>query len=314
MPRSRDGVLVAEAGRLRIVRPTTGPLVQITVTPRLDQTLPTLGSPSRTEPPAIEFAARTDVGKKRERNEDQYVVAHLGRWVGIEATSLGSARELTSRQGTLMVVADGMGGHGGGDVASAVALDSFLGHSLLDMPWLGSGSPDGDALLTADVERFLVDCQARLLEVAERKQLPSNLGTTLTIAYLTGPRLILVHVGDTRAYLLRAGNLRCLSHDHTLGAAIGPDANGKPSPLSHVLANAIGGNRDRPRPELSAMALERGDRILLCSDGLHGPVDDVHIASILGGAMSAQAAVDGLIEAALANGGPDNVTAVVAFG
>ena len=275
---------------------------------------PEVVAPFTAELPDLEFAARTDVGKQREHNEDQYIIAHLGRWVGIEATTVGAPRELTSPQGTLLIVADGMGGHGDGEVASAVTLDSFVEHSLLEMPWLGSGTTAGDALLSADVERFAIDCQARLVDVAARKHLARNLGTTLTVAYLTGSRLILVHIGDSRAYLQRGRILTRLTHDHTLAETLGPTADGAPSPFAHVLVNAIGGDRERPKPELSATTLARGDRVLLCTDGLYGPVDDARIAELLASAATAQAAVDALVAEALAKGAPDNVTAVVAFG
>ena len=285
---------------------------------RSDDTLPTL-DPQMAHPTAaraLDLAARSDVGKVRERNEDQFVIARLGRWLAVDQTSIGVPRELTNPQGTLLVVADGMGGEGGGNVASAVAMDAFIEHSLLEMPWLSSGSPEGDALLCADVGRFLVACQAQLVAVAERKQLPRRLGTTLTAAYVQGPRVMIVHVGDTRAYLCRASRLQRLTHDHTLGAAIA-DAAGTPGAgdaLSHVLVNAIGGSGDKPRAELVATAISPGDRLLLCSDGLHGTLDDARIAAILGSAETANAAVEALVNEVLARGAPDNVTAVVAFG
>ena len=287
--------------------------------PRADATLPTLaphGERTVAHVPVLDVAARTDVGKVRERNEDQFVVAHRGRWLAVDHTSIGDPRELTTPQGTLLVVADGMGGEGGGDVASAVAMDSFVEHSLLDMPWLSSGSVEGDALLARDVNRFLVACQAHLRAIAARKHLPPRLGTTLTAAYVQGSRLTVVHVGDTRAYSFRQGVLHRLTHDHTLGAEIARAA-GSPSSggaLSHVLVNAIGGNSDAPHAEIASFDLQSGDRLLLCSDGLHGTIDDARIAEILGNASDARAAVDALITAVLALGAPDNVTAVVAFG
>jgi protein phosphatase len=282
----------------------------------VDQTLPTLdphpGSIPPPPPLGLTAAGRTDVGKQRARNEDQFLVARLGRWLSIDATSVGTARELTSPQGALLVVADGMGGHGGGDVASAVALDAFVQHSLLEMPWLAAGTTTGDALLRGDIDRFVASCQERLVAVAERKKLPPKLGTTLTAAYLQGTRLVLAHVGDSRAYLWRAGKLARLTHDHTLGAQLAD--RGAPAPnLDHILVNAIGGSADVPHAEMSAVAIAPGDRVLLCSDGLHGPVDEATIGAILEHARSAAEAVDRLIDAALERGAPDNVTAVAAF-
>jgi serine/threonine protein phosphatase PrpC len=261
--------------------------------------------------PFLDLAGRTDIGRVRQRNEDQFVIAHLGRWLHVVASSaFDTRREMTTLQGTLLVVADGMGGQGAGDVASAVALDSFLQHSLLEMPWLAAGTPDGDALLRSDVSTFVVDCQARLSEVAQRDNLPRRLGTTLTAAYLQGSRLIVAHVGDSRAYLLRKGALMRLTRDHTLSEALGSSNEA----FTHVLVNAIGGSTEPPRAELSARDLQSGDRVLLCTDGLYGPVDDARIAELLGSAATAEAAASALVDEALARGGPDNVTVAVAVG
>lgn len=275
-------------------------------------TLPTLAPRTEVAPTsahAIDVAGGSNVGKVRQRNEDQYVVAHLGRWMRVAETSIGTARELTAPQGTLLVVADGMGGQGGGDVASAVTLDAFVQHSLMSMPWLTAGTPEGQALLAADATQFLTECQLRLGAVAERKHLPPRLGTTLTAAYLSASGLVIVHVGDSRAYRMRDGKLERLTHDHTLGEALGePEGN-----MQHVLVNAIGGNREAPKPEIVTHAWKAGDRIMVCSDGLHGPVDDITISGILTDAKTAREAVDKLIAVALEHGGPDNVTVVVGF-
>ena len=276
----------------------------------------TASKPAVAEVPRMDIAAATDVGKERERNEDQFLVAQLGRWIHIESTSVGAPQELTRPQGTLLLVADGMGGHGGGDVASAVALDRFVSHSLLDMPWLGVGTEAGDALLAADMAKFVAECQQRLIQIANRKQLPPKLGTTLTAAFVTADRMVLAHVGDTRAYYLRGSELVRLTRDHTLNAALAEQAHADPATFGHknILVNAIGGNADLPTPEMSSVHLRAGDRILLCSDGLHGCVDDRRMAALLGAAPDANAAVQSLIAEALSNGAPDNVTAVVAFG
>lgn len=289
-----------------------------TPAPREDNTLPTLapGHVRAWSIPATDIAAATDIGKQRERNEDQFLVARLGRWVRIEQTSVGIPQDLTRPQGTLLVIADGMGGQGAGDVASAVALDSFVAHSLLEMPWLGCGTPEGDALLFDDMTAFVADCQTRLVQVAARKGLPAKLGTTLTAGYIHEGRLILAHVGDTRAYYARRGELVRLTRDHTLHTSLAEATDADPSTIGHknVLLNAIGGSSEVPRPEMSSVSLEVGDRILLCSDGLYGSVDDTRIGELLGSAANAAAAVRALIDEALANGGPDNITAVVAIG
>lgn len=288
--------------------------MQMLSTPRPDQTLPTLRPlPDATPRPAqFECAGRTDVGCVRTRNEDQFLVSRLGRWMSIDASSIDSApRELWTPQGQLMVVADGMGGQGAGDVASAVVLDTFVSHSLLEMPWLTTGTVEGDALLARDLTATLAHCQDRLVEVAARKDLPPRLGTTFTALYLESGRAVVAHVGDTRAYRLREGQLERLTRDHTLAADL--EALGHPPAHHNVLTNAVGGTSEKPIVDLRSVDVAPGDRFLLSSDGLHGVVDEATIERLVRGAASAREAVDVLIHAAREAGAPDNVTAVVAF-
>lgn len=283
---------------------------------RADQTLPTLRGdstpPSLTTPQGLEAVGRTDIGLVRNRNEDQFLVARLGRWLTVEGSSIPHAtREHWTPQGTLLVIADGMGGQGAGDVASAVVLDTFVAHSLVEMPWLTFGTPEGDALLARDLTDVAARCQARLQEVAERKDLPRRLGTTFTAVYVHELRAIVAHVGDTRAYLVRDGAMQRLTRDHTLAADL--EALGHPAAHQNVLTNAIGGTNEKPVVDLGATQLAKNDRLLLTSDGLHGVVDEVTIARLVWGAKDAREACDALVAAALDRGAPDNVTAVVAW-
>jgi protein phosphatase len=259
----------------------------------------------------LDAAGRTDVGLVRPRNEDQFLVARLGRWMTIEAASIPHAtREHWTPQGTLLVVADGMGGQGAGEVASAVVLDTFAAHSLAEMPWLTFGTPEGDALLARDLTDIAARCQDRLHEVAERKDLPRRLGTTFTAVYVHDMRGVVAHVGDTRAYLVRDGSVQRLTRDHNLAADL--EALGQPAAHQNVLTNAIGGGNDKPVVDLTSMQLASGDRILLSSDGLHGVVDELTIARLVWGAKDPREACDALVQAAIERGAPDNVTAVVA--
>lgn len=257
----------------------------------------------------LDLAGRTHGGLAHERNEDQFVIAELGRWrqvvsrsssastpTGLTAGLATAGDETMSLQGTLLVVADGIGGRGGGDVASAVALDALLDHSLLAMPWLAMRSAKGDALLRADVESFVVALATRLLTVAAERNLPRPLGTTLTVGYVQDRRLILAHIGDSRAYVLRDGALSRLTEDQ------------KRSVVS------TGGSIERALPEMSSTVLEGGDRILLCTDGLHGSLSDARIAEVLGAATSAEQAASTLIAEAIASGGRDDITVVTALG
>lgn len=289
-------------------------------TTRPDQTLPTLLR--REVPPAthselrLEAFGGTHVGHVRERNEDQFLLARLGRWMNIEAASIpGATGALHTPQGTLLVVADGMGGQGAGDVASAVVLDAFVGHSLTQMPWLASGTPEGDALLARDLSETVAHCQERLREVAQRKGLPRRLGTTFTALYVDGARAVIAHVGDTRAYRLRGGVLEQLTRDHTLAAdlaALAPHGAPPSSAHQNVLTNAIGGTSEQPVVELRSVELQAGDRLLLSSDGLHSLLDEALLTQLLWTTDDAPRAVHALLTAALERGAPDNVTAVVA--
>lgn len=285
----------------------------LTMPTRADETLPTLrGDHAPTDTHAtLEAVGRTDVGLVRTRNEDQFLVARLGRWMTIESASIARAtRELWSPQGTLLVVADGMGGQGAGDVASAVVLDTFAAHSLLEMPWLTFGTPEGDALLARDLTDIAARCQDRLHEIAERKDLPRRLGTTFTALYVHEYRAVVAHVGDTRAYLLRDGTMTRLTRDHTLAADL--EALGHPAAHQNVLTNAIGGTNEKPVVDLHALQLASNDRLLVSSDGLHGVVDELTISRLVWGAKDAREASDALVQAAIERGAPDNVTALVA--
>ena len=141
------------------------------------------------------------------------------------------------------------------------------------------------------------------------------MGTTMTGAYSIGDDLFVIHVGDSRAYLYRDGVLRRLTRDHTHAqmladaGIIQPDAVATHR-LRHVLTNALGGEESKGEAEIHHMRLFDGGQILLCSDGLHDIVDDETMAEILKTQRGASSTCRSLVDAALANGGKDNVTVV----
>jgi len=263
----------------------------------------------------------TDVGRKREINQDQFLVAALERSLLVEGSSLpaeAGTRLTDTPQGRLLIVADGIGGHGGGELASAVAIDAMAHYAFEAMPWaMGSSGCSTDEL--ADGLRDAVaKAQARMLRVAERKNAPQDLGTTLTMAYLVWPELHLVHVGDSRAYLFRDGALHRLTRDHTLAqqlvdeAAMTPEQAAR-SRYSHVLVNAVGGGIDTLDVELHRLHLQMEDQLLLCTDGLYDMVGDDEIGSHLKRTdREVESVVHGLVKAANEAGGRDNVTVVLA--
>lgn len=267
--------------------------------------------------------AQTHPGRVRERNEDQFLIATLERLMHIEQSSVGAER--TSRsdmqdperpQGRLFMVADGMGGIEGGDIASAVAIDAMAEYAFALMPWMLASSYTSPDILGAGLRDALHECEDRIHRVARRKGLDENMGTTLTIAYVTWPVLHVVHVGDSRCYLRRGGTLTRLTRDHTIAQEL-VDKNAlteeqaSQSRFASMLTNAVGG-REEAIVDLHRIELAQGDELLLCTDGLTGALGDRHLQSILASSDDVPDRVSKLVDAANGAGGDDNITAVLA--
>ncbi len=205
----------------------------------------------------------------------------------------------------LLLVADGVGGAAAGEFASATATYVACALSMLKI------EPDPLALLGLAVDEAASQLRAGTISDPTR----DGMGTTVTAIHTDGKNFALAQLGDSRAYLVRAGELHQLSRDHTLVQAM-VDA-GKMTPdearaSSHrnIVVRALGGQR-LPEPDLDWLDLHEGDRLLLCSDGLSDLVDDATLAALLDIA-DLDEAVAALVEAALAAGGHDNVTCIVA--
>jgi serine/threonine protein phosphatase PrpC len=170
----------------------------------------------------------------------------------------------------------------------------------------------------ATADHHLAICSANGAVLAEARAHPETrgMGTTCTAAIVLPDRLFVAQVGDSRAYLLHEGRLRLLTRDQTMVGELLAAGTLRPEdvshfPYRHILTQAVG-TRSTIEPATSEVGLSRGDRVLLCSDGLHGPVPDEEIARVLSSAADIHGATQDLIHAALAAGGPDNVTVVVA--
>jgi serine/threonine protein phosphatase PrpC len=232
---------------------------------------------------SLRFAARSDVGLLRDGNEDS---VYAGPRV--------------------LAVADGMGGHAAGEVASAIAIAALAP--------LDDDDPGSDLL---DVLRqSATSANEHLRDMVSGDPGLDGMGTTLTALLFAGTRLGLVHVGDSRCYLLRDGELSQITHDHTLVQAlvdegrISEDEAGS-HPQRSLITRALDG-RGSVELDLSVREARTGDRYLLCTDGLTGPVGSRETLKEALEARDPQAAVDRLVELALRGGGPDNVTVVVA--
>jgi protein phosphatase len=273
----------------------------------------------RVTPVEVDLAALSHPGWARTKNEDHYLVLSVGRHLRTWMTNLpeGCVPREFEETAYGMAVADGMGGRAAGEVASQLAL-SLLIELVLDTPdWIFSLD---EPRLAQVLERFawrFRTVNSALLERARRDPTLAGMGTTLTVAMSFGPDLIVVHVGDSRAYLLRQGVLHRLTRDHTMAQELAdlgrlPAEEVATHGLRHVLTEAIGLWEGGGEPEVRRLPLADGDRLLLCTDGLTEVVDDATIAAELGRDRSAAEGCQALLDLALARGGRDNVTIVVA--
>jgi serine/threonine protein phosphatase PrpC len=234
---------------------------------------------------ALRYAARSDVGLVRSNNQDS----------GYAGPSL-------------LVIADGMGGHAGGDVASSLAIG--------EMAPLDGESHGADAVL-AHLSEAVHAAHRELLERVAEEPALSGMGTTVTALLRTGGRLALAHIGDSRAYLLREGHLVQITRDHTFVQRLVDDgriteAEAEQHPQRSVLMRVLSDVVEDVEPDLSMREARIGDRYLLCSDGLSSVVSfDTIQDTMLGGKDPASTCED-LVRLALRSGAPDNVTCIVA--
>ena len=172
----------------------------------------------------------------------------------------------------MFLVADGMGGHAGGEVASRIAAETVEEHLLNSLKWFLRPRGDEGREVVKYLQSAVFEAEARVLGAAKRQPELRGMGCTLTLALAAGRSLFVAHVGDSRAYLLQGGRLYQLTQDHTLVnelAVRGHLGAQDPAPqLKHVITNAIGGSESGVRVEVTRAALGPGDRLLLCTDGL----------------------------------------------
>ncbi|MBK6489251.1 MAG: serine/threonine-protein phosphatase [Gemmatimonadetes bacterium] len=264
----------------------------------------------------VDVAGLSHTGLIPTENQDHFLVARMRKLVEVTSTNLERAEldpRLPGGDAYLMVVADGVGGRAGGAAASRSAVGMSLEYIVR---------------ATGCFQRYDVDEEQHFIEQMEAAVREAHLAlrrangdaewspaTTLTLVMLVPPRAYLVHVGDTRAYYLRRGRLFQLTRDQTYGqylleSGAMTEAQVAASPMGRTLSSAVGSSE--VHPSVGLIDLEPGDLLLLCSDGLtkHVPNDDV--TRLLRDATSAQQACESLVAAALAGGGSDNISVVVA--
>lgn len=260
----------------------------------------------------IDYAAITHPGKVRKNNEDAYVVSTLD---GEEPLINGSLKvRQANANGILAAVADGMGGAAAGEIASreglaAVAVYLFGNWGVLPAEALS------EDLLVQVLKSSVEEASHAVLRYSDADKAARGMGSTLTAAMIWGRHAFLAQVGDSRAYLFRQRILTQLTTDQTLvnemitsGTLTHEQA--RVHPQRNMITQALG----CPQPlvvALGKVALRRGDRLLLSSDGLHGEVPDERIAAILAEGLSPRKTLELLLEAAMARGARDNITALL---
>src|SRR6185503_18347340 len=265
-----------------------------------------------------EIAARTDIGLVRELNEDAFVVFRSGRFIERVSSSIPES-ELPARfeeGGHIMIVADGLGGHEAGDVASRSAVLTTLDFILRSPKWVLK--LDDPATRQAEIHELLAASHEYLDAVhdALRRQAANDarlagMGTTLTLAYSVGVDLFVLHVGDSKAYHVHGDELSKITRDHTVAqeyADLGVISQQEVAThrMQHVLTQAIGGPNERLQGDLHHVTIADGDRLLLCSDGLTDQATESEIAAVLAAHPDSDSACQALVAMALERGGRDN--------
>jgi protein phosphatase len=210
-----------------------------------------------------------------------------------------------------------MGGHQAREVASALTvatIEAFVLHILKRFSNLHAA--DEQAVLK-DLQAALRQADDRLFEEAARHPEFRGMGTTLTLAFASGWKLFVIHAGDSRCYLFRGGKLQPLTLDHTVAAELARRGMIQPEDVGHnqfrhVVTNVLGGDEAGVQVDVRKTDLETGDVVLLCSDGLTDMLTEDRIAGILAAEREPQRACERLVAEANAEGGRDNITAIVA--
>ena len=256
----------------------------------------------------IEVFGKTDVGLIREHNEDNFLVA--------DVTSAMRSNEIAEPlqmrlgdKGILLLVCDGMGGAAAGEVASRMAVDSIF-------ETLSGAEPQARDGFARMVRRSIEVANERIFVQSRDNQSERGMGTTCTAAALVDQTLVIGQIGDSRCYVARAGKLAQVTKDQSLAwqlieaGAMTPEE-AKAFEHANIILQALG-VQDRVEVVLSQVELRKGDVVVLCSDGLHGPVSDEEILEVVQNEPNLQAAAQALIQRALDRDGPDNITVVLA--
>jgi len=259
----------------------------------------------------ITVFGKTDVGQTRDHNEDTFLVADLTRRVASLQPEV--RQHEVGPRGTLLMVADGMGGAAAGEVASHMATEAIFGHLITAWAEDTDSSPQRFAYRIKEAVEL---ANNRINAHAKENPDVRGMGTTATVAGILGSELYLAQVGDSRAYLVRNGVTTQITKDQSLmqrlvDAGELTEEEAEQSERKNIILQALGPD-PRVKVDLTWQTLCRGDLLLLCSDGLSGQVKREEIAEHAGRISDPQELCASLITLANERGGPDNITAVVA--
>jgi protein phosphatase len=273
--------------------------------------------PHRPVKQQIDLFGLSHQGKVRTENQDHFLVASIHKAMSVLYSSLpeDSLGELRSpSRGYVFLVADGVGGVPGGRDASRTALNAIVDYVLRTMDLYVQMDPDVEPVFLADLVRSVERSHAAVRAAGEKDEQRAGMATTLTMVCIRWPRGYLVHVGDSRCYRLRDGELELLTRDQTMAQAMIDAgalsrAQAERSSLKHVLYSALGATRAEPFTLSTDVRWD--DVMLLCTDGITKHVSDDEIRSALLAMESAEPTARALVNLALERGGSDNTTVIV---
>src|SRR5438876_4371021 len=264
----------------------------------------------RSKPIRVEVFGKTDLGRARDDNEDRFLVADLSRKT---ASLLPDVRQHDiGPRGTLLVVADGMGGAAAGELASEMATDTIYAHLLKTWNAENEVTPQRFAYRLKEAVEV---ANASIHAHAKAHPVVRGMGTTTTAAGVLNDHLYLTQVGDSRAYLIRGGQAHQITKDQSLllrlvEAGELTEEEAAQSERRNIILQALGPD-PKVKVDLTHQELRRGDLLVLCSDGLSGLVKREEIAEAIGQGADLPGAAERLIALANERGGPDNITVVI---
>jgi serine/threonine protein phosphatase PrpC len=252
----------------------------------------------------VRYGVKSDVGLRRCDNEDHFLIV----------ASSGNGHNL-KQLGIAFVIADGIGGHAAGEIASRTACEEVVAAYYRD-DVLFPDQADAEAGKVRKLEQATRMAHNKIIRLAAEREEWRGMGTTLSVLVLTENKALIVHVGDSRIYRCRSSASERMTIDHTKSQAlidlgkILPEEEKNPC-CGHILTRALGGYDDLEAVFTRVEQVRKGDVFLLCTDGLHDLVTDSEIEAILINNSRPQAACDELVHAAIRKGGADNITVIV---